>query len=182
MSVKTAVVVAVLILSAGCDGGGPTDDFNTPTVRPSPTPTATSTATSTATFSPVPTTPRPRPTSAALTARQAAKVFVTAVRPRNVALAKFDADLKASASVDILRQDAIELLAAERQFLAVLDQTAWPESILENVESLANCIATSILWYEVSTRIKQPSDVRLPPTCGGSDAQLIRLRLELPSY
>ena len=179
MGVRTVVVVAVLMLSAGCGGDAPTDDLNTPTVRPSPAPTVTS---PTATFTPVPTTPRPRPTSAALTAKQAAKVFVTAVRPRNVALAKFDADLKASAAVDILRQDAIELLAAERQFLAVLDETAWPEPILENVESLANCIATSILWYDASTRIKQPSDVRLPPTCGGSDAQLIRLRLELPSY
>ncbi|MEU4392567.1 hypothetical protein [Kribbella sp. NPDC023855] len=178
MRVKTVVVVAMMLFSTGCGGDGPTDDLNTPTVRPRPTPTATSTAT----FTPVPTTPRPRPTSAALSAKQAANVFVTAVRPRNLALAKFDADLKASAPVDVLRQDAIELLAAERQFLAVLDRTAWPESILENVESLANCIATSILWYDVSTRIKQPSDVRLPPTCGGSDAQLIRLRLEVPSY
>src|SRR5687768_12165808 len=119
MNVKTAVVVAMMLVSAGCGGDGPPDDLNPPTVRPSPTPTATATAT--ATFSPVPTTPRPRPTSAALTDSQAAKVFVTAVRPRNVALAKFDADLKASASVDVLRQDAIELLAAERRFLAVLD-------------------------------------------------------------
>lgn len=168
MGVRATAVVALVMLSGGCSSDGATEDLATPPVQPTSTPVVT--------------TPVPRPSRAPLTVEQAATAYLAAVRPRNSALAKFDADWKASASVETLRQDAALIVAAEQRLLTVLDNNVWPPSIAENADSLAFCVASSISWYDATTRIKSTAEVESPPPCGASDAQLIRLRLQLPSY
>ncbi|GAA1587066.1 hypothetical protein GCM10009789_45760 [Kribbella sancticallisti] len=171
MGVKTATVIALLMLSAGCTDGSQ-ENLVAPTVQPTRAPTSAPAAPS----------PTPSPTTTPLTPQQAAKIYLAAVRPRNTALAKFDADWKASASVEILRADAARMVAAERNFLKVLDSNTWPRSIAENADNLANCIASSITWYDDTTRITNASEILPLPPCGGADANLIRLRLQLPSH
>ena len=170
MNAKTTALVALLMLSAGCTGGR-SDNPAIPTVQPARTSTPTLMPTST---------PTPKPIPTPLTIKQAASVYLAAVRPRNKALDKFDADWKASASVDTLRADAARMLVAERHFLEVLANTRWPTTIAENADNLATCIASSVSWYDANTRIKATSDILPPPPCGGGDAQLIRIRLQLP--
>lgn len=166
-------VVALVMLLAGCSGDGPREDLVSPSVQPTSTPV---------TSMPVTSTPAPRPTGAAMTMEQAAAAYLAAVRPRNSALAKFDADLKAKASIETMRLDAALIVAAERHFLTVLDNNVWPPSIAENADSLAFCVASSISWYDATSRFKSTAEIEPPPACGAGDAQLIRIRLELPSY
>jgi len=168
MRIKVTTVVAVLMVAAGCSGDGPEDNLPSPTVQP--------------TFTPVPTTPATRPTEVPLTVEQAAAAYLAAVRPRNSALAKFDADWKGSAPIETLRLDAAQIVAAERRFLKVLDNTVWPPSIADNTANVAFCVASNISWYEATTRIKDTREIKSPPACGASDAQLIRIRLQLPGY
>lgn len=167
MGVKTVVVIVLLMLSTGCSGSSKVD-LPTPTVQP----TLTSPST-------VPTSPKAQ--SKPLTTKQAAEAYLAAVRPRNSALTKFNEDWKGSAPVETLRAAAARMLAAERQFLAALDNTTWPPSIAENAGSLATCITLNVSWYESATRINESDEIRQPPPCGGGDAQLIRIRLQLPS-
>jgi hypothetical protein len=168
MGVMVSAVVALVMLSAGCSGNGATEDVVSPPVQPTSTPVVT--------------TPAPRPSLAPLTVEQAATKYLAAVRPRNSALAKFDADWKASASIETLRLDAALIVAAERHFLTVLDNNVWPPSIAENADSLAFCVGSSISWYDATTRMTSTAQIKAPPACGASDAQLIRIRLQLPGY
>jgi hypothetical protein len=68
-----------------------------------------------------------------------------------------------------------------RHFLEVLDGTAWPKVVAKNAADLATCIAGDVSWFDTNTRITRRSDMTPASRCGSSDAQLIRVRLRIPS-
>jgi hypothetical protein len=116
-----------------------------------------------------------------LSIAQAAKVYLAAVTPRNKVAEKWNENRRVGASAKTYRADAVRGREAERHFLEVLDNTLWPAKVAKNAASLSACTADAVSWFESMSTIKSLSEITDGPTCGGSDAQLIRARLHLPS-
>jgi hypothetical protein len=164
--------VVALLAVAACSNEAPVPGV-VPEVRASSAPTA-----SPPTASPTPTRAT---TPATLTVQEAAKVYLAGVTPRNEAADKWTTHYDNSASAKTLRADAVRARQAERHFLEVLDKTRWPAAVAKNASSLVECTAEFVSWFDSMSRIKTRSDLTAAPTCGGSDSQLIRARLGLPS-
>jgi hypothetical protein len=141
------------------------------------TPTAASPAAVKSTAPVVPKSTAPKP----LTIAEAGKAYLAVATPRNKAIDKWNADLAAEAPMKTMRADAVRAREAERRFLDVLDDTLWPKNVAGNAESLVLCTAESLSWWANLATATRRSQITDGPTCGGTDAQLIRARLKLPS-
>jgi hypothetical protein len=166
-----SILAAALVGLTACAG---------PTAATTPLPNTVATEKPAAVKSTAPPTTKPVAPKP-LTIAEAGKVYLAAVGPRNKTADKWNADVAAKASIKTLRADAVRARTAERHFLEALDRTLWPSIVTKNADNLATCTADFVSWFEQMTRIGSRSEVTTAPDCGGSDAQLIRARLNLSS-
>lgn len=121
------------------------------------------------------------PIPATLSISEAGKVYLKAVSASNAASDKFDRDYRSDKPLKAIKANAVTGRETKRNLLEVLDTTKWPLVVQDNTKSLAKCVAMDVAWYDSITRVAKRSEIVHAPECDNSDAQLIRVRLHLPS-